>query len=345
MRAALMTAFGEPLEVTTVADPEVPPDGVVLEVLASGVCRSDWHGWQGHDSTIALPHVPGHEMTGRVAATGPHVTRHAVGDLVTVPFCCGCGRCQQCLAGQTQICEEEVQPGFTQWGSFAQLVALPHADLNLVTLPAGSDPVAMAALGCRFMTAWAVVVEHAVVRPDEWLAVHGCGGLGLSTVMIGAARGARVVAVDLDGDRLDLARSLGAVATVDATDGEPAPAVVEITGGGAHSSVDAVGSARTAAASVMSLRKRGRHVQAGLMLGADRVARMPMARVISHELTLRGVHGMAVQHYPELVQAVATGELDPGRLIGSRITLDAVPAELAAMSTYGQRGMSVVTRF
>jgi alcohol dehydrogenase len=349
MRAALMTAFREPLQVTTVADPAVPADGVVLEVLASGVCRSDWHGWQGHDPTLVLPHVPGHEMAGRVAALGPEVRAHAVGDLVTVPFCCGCGRCEQCLAGQTQVCDDEVQPGFTQWGSFAELVALPHADVNLVGLPADADPVAMAALGCRFMTAWAAAVEHGAVRPGQWVAVHGCGGLGLSLVMVATSLGAHVVAVDLDADRLAKARSLGAVATIDASAGgsadAAAAAVVEATAGGAHVSFDAVGSAGTAAASVLSLRKRGRHVQVGLMLATDRSAPMPMARVISYELSLVGVHGMAVGHYPALVAEVAAGRLDPGSLIGSRITLDDVPAELDAMTTFQQQGLSVVTSF
>lgn len=340
-----MTAFQEPLRVTTVADPIPPRDGVVLRVLASGVCRSDWHGWQGHDPMIVLPHVPGHEMAGEVVEVGPDVTRHQVGELVTVPFCCGCGRCEQCRAGRTQICDDEVQPGFTLWGSFAELVALPHADLNLVTLPTDSDPVAMAALGCRFMTAWACVVQHAGVRPGEWLAVHGCGGLGLSTIMVAVARGVRVVAVDIDAARLALARDLGAEVTVDAATEDAAEAVVDHTGGGAHASIDAVGSRRTAATSVLSLRKWGRHVQAGLMLGHDRAAPLPMARVISYELTVRGVHGMSVTGYPQLAAEVASGRLDPGRLIGSRIALDDVPAELAAMSTYAQRGMSVVTRF
>ena len=220
-----------------------------------------------------------------------------------------------------------------------------NADVNLVALPEGADPVAMAALGCRFMTAWAAIVEHGAVRPGEWVAVHGCGGLGLSLVMVAVSRGARVVAVDLDAGRLALARSLGAEAAVDASGRDPVEAVVQATGGGAHVSVDAVGSARTAAASVLSLRKRGRHIQVGLMLAEDRDAAMPMARVISYELSLVGVHGMSVQHYPALVAEVVAGRLDPGQLIGSRITLDEVPAELEAMTAFHQQGLSVVTSF
>ncbi len=345
MRAALMTAFREPLEITKVADPVTPGDGVVLQLLASGVCRSDWHGWQGHDPTIALPHVPGHEMAGRIVEVGPDVAGHHVGELVTAPFCCGCGLCAQCRRGHTQTCDEDIQPGFTRWGSFAEYMALPAADLNLISLPGDSDPVAMASLGCRFMTAWAALRVHAHLQPGEWLAVYGCGGLGLAAVMIASSLGARVVAVDLDDNRLELARSLGAEVCVSAGGDDPTGDVVEATAGGSHVSIDAVGSAQTAGGSVLSLRKHGRHLQAGLMVEADQHAPMPMARVISYELQLLGVHGMGVRHYPALIAEVAAGRLDPGALIGSRIRLDDVPAELGGMTTFQQQRMSVVTSF
>src|SRR4051812_4181130 len=195
MRAAVMQAFEQPLRLETVPDPDPAPDGVVVEVRATGVCRSDWHGWMGHDPAIALPHVPGHELAGEVVAAGPEVRAFAPGDRVTVPFCCGCGTCEPCRHGQTQICDRDFQPGFTAWGSFAELVALPRADLNLVRLPEELDHVAAASLGCRFMTAFAAVSD---VRAGDWVAVHGCGGVGLSAVMIACARGASVVAVDVD---------------------------------------------------------------------------------------------------------------------------------------------------
>ena len=166
MRASLMRAFTEPLQVEDVPDPQVPEDGAVVAVRATGVCRSDWHGWMGHDPAIALPHVPGHELAGVVEAVGPAVRAFAVGDRVTVPFCCGCGTCEPCRHGQTQICDHDFQPGFTAWGSFAELVALPRADLNLVRLPAQLGFVEAASLGCRFMTAFAAVTEHGRVGAD-----------------------------------------------------------------------------------------------------------------------------------------------------------------------------------
>jgi alcohol dehydrogenase len=337
MRAAVMHEFTTELKLETVPDPAPAPDGVVVEVRATGVCRSDWHGWMGHDPTIALPHVPGHELAGVVAAVGDQVGAFAVGDRVTVPFCCGCGTCDPCRQGETQICERDVQPGFTIWGSFADYVALPRADLNLVRLPDGLDFADAASLGCRFMTAWAALHVHAGVRAGEWVAVHGCGGVGLAAVMIAVAAGAQVAAVDIDARKLARARSLGAVPVA-------VEDIGELTGGGAHVSVDALGSVQTMANSIRCLRRRGRHVQVGLMLGDDRVAPVPMARVIAHELRVFGVHGMAVRHYDALLRAVAAGTVAPGELVAKRIGLDEVSAELESMARFAQEGVTVVVR-
>jgi alcohol dehydrogenase len=335
-----MRAFSRPLQVEDVPDPRVPEDGAVVAVRATGVCRSDWHGWMGHDPAIALPHVPGHELAGVIAEVGPAVQAFAPGDRVTVPFCCGCGTCDPCRHGQTQICDRDFQPGFTAWGSFAELVALPRADLNLVRLPDDLGFVAAASLGCRFMTAFAAVTEHGRVGAGDWVAVHGCGGVGLSALMVARALGAAVIAVDVDDATLALAGELGATQTINARD--PVDAIVELTGGGAHVSLDALGSAATCANSIRCLRKRGRHVQVGLMLSGDRSAALPMDRVIAYELSLHGVHGMAVGHYDALLRLVTSGAVDPARLIGRTITLDEASAELAAMGDFAQRGVTVI---
>jgi alcohol dehydrogenase len=160
--------------------------------------------------------------------------------------------------------------------------------------------------------------------------------------MIATALGAAVVAVDVDPATLELARSLGAAETVDARAGDPAAAVAELTGGGAHVSLDALGSAATCRASVLSLRKRGRHVQVGLLLEGERDVALPMDRVIAYELELRGVHGMAVGRYDALLRLVASGAVEPGRLIGRTIGLDQAGDELAAMGSFAQRGVTVI---
>jgi alcohol dehydrogenase len=339
MRAAVMRSFEEPLVIEDVPDPACPHDGAVVQVLATGVCRSDWHGWTGHDPSIALPHVPGHELCGVVAAVGPAVRGWSAGDRVTVPFCCGCGVCEPCRQGETQVCDRDFQPGFTAWGSFAEYVALPRADLNLVRVPELLSDVEAASLGCRFMTAWAALHVHARVLAGEWVAFHGCGGVGLAAVMIAAAAGARVVAVDIDASKLARARSLGAEAAVSA---DPVEAIRDVSGGGAHISIDALGNPVTCVNSIDCLRKRGRHAQVGLLLGDARVVGVPMARVIARELRVFGVHGMAVRHYDAMLSAIAGGSVRPGELVAKTIGLDAVGSELAAMGRFAQEGVTVV---
>lgn len=335
MRAVLFEEFGGPLRVDVVADPEPPRHGVVVRVEAAGLCRSDWHGWIGHDPDIpSLPHVPGHELAGTVVAIGADVRRWREGDRVTVPFTNACGTCAMCAEGHHQICDDQRQPGFTHWGAFAELVRLDWADVNLVALPDGMDAAAAASLGCRFATAWRAVLQVGRVQAGEWVAVHGCGGVGLSAIMIAVAAGARVVAVDVVPGALELARALGAeVAVAAGTD------LREVMGGGAHVSVEAIGHPAAVDASLRGLRKRGRHVQVGLM---PEPAAVPMDIVIGRELTLLGSHGLAAHSYPAMLDLVASGRLAPARLITRRIGLDEVPAALAAMSTSSPTGVTVI---
>ncbi|MFI6808423.1 zinc-dependent alcohol dehydrogenase family protein [Streptomyces luteogriseus] len=343
MRAVVFERYGEAAEVRDVPDPEPAEHGVVVRVEATGLCRSDWHGWQGHDPDITLPHVPGHELAGVVEAVGARVTGRRPGDRVTVPFICACGTCPSCAAGDHQVCERQTQPGFTHWGSFAQYVALDHADVNLVALPGELSFATAASLGCRFATAYRAVVQQGRVAAGEWVAVHGCGGVGLSAVMIAAAAGARVVAVDVSPGALDLARTFGAARCVDATAvPDTAVAVRELTGGGAHLSLDALGSPGTCAASVNGLRRRGRHVQVGLLPSPAGTTPVPMARAIALELELLGSHGMAAHSYPPMLELVRSGVLRPDLLVTSTIALDEVPAALAAMGTSPGAGATVI---
>ena len=339
MRAVVYSGYGATPELIEVDDPACPADGVVIAVRATGVCRSDWHAWQGHDP-VALPHIGGHEFAGVVAATGPEVTRWRAGDRVTVPFACGCGTCGYCLSGDAQVCPQHTQPGFTGPGSFAEFVAVHAADANLVSLGPTVDFVTAACLGCRFATAFRAVTAHGRVRAGDWLAVHGCGGVGLSAVMIASALGARVVAVDVDPAALDLARALGAEVTVEAGP-DLAAAVGEITGGGAHVSIDALGSAAVAANSVRCLRRRGRHIQVGLL--PEGSVPLPMDLVIAREIEIYGSHGMAARDYPAMMRLVADGTLRPGLLVGDVIALEDTGRALAAMSGLSATaGMTVV---
>ena len=331
MKAVVYDAVGAVPVVADVADPTCPADGVLIAVAATGVCRSDWHAWSGHDP-VPLPHIPGHEFAGIVVETGVANTGWSVGDRVTTPFVSGCGRCEWCLAGDAQVCPEQTQPGFTGPGSFAELVAVPAAATNLVLLPEHVALRDAAVLGCRFATAYRALTAHGALQHGQWLAVHGCGGVGLSAIMIAVALGARVVAVDVSPQALRRARELGAEALVDARGSmDTAAAVQSATNGGAHLSMDALGTPATALASVLSLRRRGRHLQVGLLLGEHASTPLPMGRVLSWELTVHGCHGMAARDYPAMFRLVADGRLPLSALVGSVIGLDEAPAALMAM--------------
>lgn len=347
MRALLYDQFCAIPRIANVPDPAVSRDGVVIEVKASGLCRSDWHGWQGHDPDIRnLPHIPGHEFAGVVVAAGQDVRRWQAGDRITTPFVLGCGFCVYCQAGDQQVCENQYQPGFSGYGSFAEYVALPFADINLVRLPDVLEFVEAAALGCRFVTAYRGIAKQARLRPGEWVAVYGCGGVGLSAIMIASALGAQTIGIDITDEKLALAREAGAAYTFNAAAVTDMPqAIRELTEGGVHVSADALGSAITCRNSLLSLRRRGRHVQIGLLLGDQADPAIPMGKVIAHELEVFGSHGIQAHAYPEIFDLISSGKLPLGKLIGQRIALDEACSALATLASPPGRGITVIDRF
>jgi len=346
VRAVIYEAFQQPPSIQSVPDPVADDDGVVLQVMAAGLCRSDWHGWMGHDADIKLPHVPGHELAGLVVAVGKGVKHWRAGDRVTVPFVGGCGRCPQCVSGNHQVCDAQFQPGFTHWGCFAEYVAIQRADINLVRLPDSMSFETASSLGCRFVTSFRAVVDRGAVRAGQWVAVHGCGGVGLSAIMIANALGANVIAIDIGARQLEMAREMGAVATVDAKQTENVvEAIREISRGGAHVSIDALGSQQTCFNSIANLRKRGRHVQVGLLTGQHQHPNIPMDRVLADELEIVGSHGMQAYRYPEMMAMIRQGKLAPGKLVGDLISLEDSLTALVSMDQFNKAGVTVITRF
>lgn len=346
MKAAIFHEFQGSITVESVENPTPSDHGVVIEVKATGLCRSDWHGWMGHDPDIKLPHVPGHELAGIVSAVGKNVQRVKVGDRVTTPFICGCGSCPQCVSGNHQVCDHQSQPGFTHWGSFAEFVAIDYADTNIVQLPDDIDFVTAATLGCRFITSFRAIVDQAKVRGGEFVVIHGCGGIGLSAIMIANAMGARVIGVDINEHSLELAKSLGAETTINANQRTDLVAHIrEITDGGAHVSMDALGSQETCFNSISNLRKRGRHVQVGLLTGDHQHPNIPMDKVIAYELELYGSHGMQAFKYPEMLTMISSGKLRPQQMISNTISLEETTTILPKMNEFEHSGVLVIDRF
>lgn len=343
MKAVYFEQFRGPVEIREVPNPKVSPDSVIVQVEATGLCRSDWHGWMGHDSDVVLPHVPGHELAGIIVEIGSEVRNFKDGDRVTVPFVCGCGNCPECVSGNHQVCDQQFQPGFTAWGSFAELVEIKYADINLVQLPDEIDFVTAASLGCRFITSFRAVIDQGKVAAGQWVAVHGCGGVGLSAIMIAAAAGANVIAIDIDYMKLELAKKVGANVLINATKlDNVSEEIKNITGRGAHISIDALGSQETCFNSVSCLRKRGKHIQVGLMTGDHKHPKIPMDKVVAHELEIIGSHGMQSFRYTEMFEMIKSGKLNPGLLVGKTILLEEAPEALVNMNRFENVGVTVI---
>lgn len=351
MRVAVLREYGEPLDVTERPAPEPGPDGAVVRVEACGLCRSDWHAWKGHgewnDDRVPLGQVLGHEPAGEVVAVGDRVETVAEGDRVVVPFSLGDGTCQHCQSGHGNVCRNGRALGFEPEapGAFAEQVPVPAADYNLVALPATLAPRDAAVLGCRYMTAYHALAARAGLAGGDWLAVHGCGGVGLSAVQLGEALGARVIAVDPEQRARERATALGATATVDPTGTDPVAAIRGRTGG-ADVSVDALGIAETCRNSVRCLRERGVHAQIGLTTDEERgEVSLPTDWMTRWEITFVGSRGMPPTNYGALFDLIEASGIDPGDLVAREITLGAVSDRLAAMDEYGTAGVEVITGF
>ncbi len=344
MKAAIYSTFNGAIEIKQVDDPVVTETEAIIEVKATGICRSDWHGWKGHDPDIQLPHVPGHEFSGIVKEVGSKVTLFQIGDRVTVPFCCGCSTCPQCIKGNQHICDQHFQPGFTHWGSFAQYVQIKNADFNLVKLPSSIDFVSAAGLGCRFITAFHGIVNQGKVDNSVFVAIHGCGGVGLSAIMIAAVYGAKVIAIDINEENLQKAKSFGAKYTINASREEVVDKVREITKGGANVSMDALGNHETSTNSINCLAKKGKHIQVGI-LGSENTIIVSTADLIAKEIELIGSHGMPLANYNTIFDLISNNKIDLSLLIDRTVKLEDVGQELLNMDTYSNSGMVIIDQF
>lgn len=343
MRAAVLRDFNQDLVLETVADPACPDNGVVLEVAACGVCRSDFHGWAGEHPKVNPGDILGHEYCGTVVAAGPQA-KHKIGDRLIAPFILSCGSCPACHTGVSNTCAHQIVPGFGTQGAYAEFVAVPF-DHNLVPLPDTMTPALAAGLGCRVTTAWHALTDRANVRAGEWVAVHGTGGIGLATLLLAKALGAQVVVVDVVDEKLTHAKGLGADAAINARDTDVAAAIHDITGGGAHVSIEALGIAATTNASIDCLRVLGRHVQVGMPAGASGTMQINMRGIYSKQLAFFGTRGMPAWKYPTLLDMIARGQVDIRPMVAREVTLSGASAELAAMRGPTAPGTAVITDF
>ncbi len=342
MRAAVVRDFNDDLSIEMVADPSCPDNGVVLEVAACGVCRSDYHGWTGGHPKVTHGSILGHEYCGTVVDAGPRA-KHKVGDKLIAPFILACGDCPACSTGVSNTCENAIVPGFGAPGAYAEFVAVPY-DHNLVHLPETMSPALAAGLGCRVTTAWHALTDRANVRAGEWVAVHGTGGIGLSALLLAKMLGAQVVVVDIVEEKLQHAKQLGADAAVNAAETDVVAAIRDITGGGAQVSIEALGIETTTNASVECLATLGRHVHVGMPSGSGQM-QVNMRAIYTKQLAFFGTRGMPSWKYPSLLGMIERGEVDLNPMVAREISLSVASAELRAMNGPTAPGTAVITDF
>ena len=345
MKAMVMEAVGAPMEVKEMPKPTLRPDGAIVRVEGSGICRSDWHLWQGDWTWLGfaqrLPMVLGHEFAGVVEEVGPEVKKLKAGDRVVVPLSQACGLCEDCRDGHSNLCSKSMTGG-----GYARYARLNRADINAVPLPESVGFAEAASMGCRYVTAFHGIMDQGQVKADESVVVYGCGGVGLSAIQIASALGARVIAVDLDDRKLELARKVGAAEVVNGKKTDPVKAVMDLTHGGANVSVDALGIATTCRNAVLSLGKRGRHVQIGLTTQGEKgEVALPVDQIVFKEIRLVGSLAIQSHRYPAMLDMVERGRLAPRNLITETLPLEKAFAVIEKMSKFENVGISVIDQF
>lgn len=339
-----------PLELQDVPDPTPGQGEVVVEVEAEGICRTDWHVWNGDwgwvGLTPTLPLTMGHEFGGTVVAVGDGVSAVRVGDRVTTPFHESCGRCRYCLSGRSNLCDDMHFIGLTHDGGYARYTVIRNADFNCIQLPDTVDALSAAAIGCRYMTAFHAVTQRGQMSAGQWVVVCGSGGIGLSAVQIATALGGRVIAVDIAESKLEKAIAEGALHAVNSSKVDMVEAVRDITGGGADLAIGGIGVGSLVEASVLSLRKGGRLAQVGLTSQAEQgYVRLPLDHIIESEIEIVGSVGNPHVNYPRLLGLVEIGVLQPSRIVGETLPLEKASGVLASMDTFETLGFSVITSF
>ena len=366
MEAAVYRAFGGPIRIETIPIPVCPDDGVLLRVKAVGVCRSDWHGWKGHDDDIiqhGLPFVPGHEVCGIITEIGKHITQNnakkfRIGDRVAVPFILSCGTCRYCQDyHQSTVCTAQKQPGFTQYGGFAEYLAVPRAERNLAMLPSNVSFPQAAALGCRFTTAYRAVLQQGrLSRDDTSIAIFGCGGLGLSCIMWAVTvKCPVIIAVDVSDPALHKAQQLGATHIINTRNMDTTTlrrCVEEIVqNDGVDVSVEASGFIAACENAIHCTRRGGRMVQVGLLSSSSSGGPhqqhpiIPMNMIAGKEIEVIGSHGFSATDLPILLDMVSRNVIDPALLIEREVTLKEGAKAIEDMDHSSPLGIIMVTKF
>ena len=308
MRALVLEEFGGPLTLKELPTPGIGPQEALVRVRNVGVCGTDLKIRAGRMGLDVLPLIMGHEVAGEVAEVGSEVQGFVPGDRVTVAFYVTCGRCRYCREGRDTLCQDVRQHGFSIDGGFADYMKTPA--VNLCKVPDNVPLDRACILADAVATSYHAVTKRAQVRPGKTVALVGVGGVGLHALQIARLAGGWTIAVDVNEERLELARKLGASEVVDARQGPFHEAVRQITGGeGVDVVLEFVANQDTLPSSYLSLKRAGRLVFVGY------TPELPMAvmphELVRNELEIFGSRATTKQELQDTMDLVAQGRIEP----------------------------------
>jgi 6-hydroxycyclohex-1-ene-1-carbonyl-CoA dehydrogenase len=321
MKAAVFYEAHRPLEVEDVPVPKPGPGEVLVRVSACGVCHTDMHYIDHGVKTFAPPPlILGHEAAGLVEELGPGVSGRTVGERVLLPAVFPCGRCEMCQRGRGNICSDLRMFGNNVPGAYAEFVVAPAA--YCIPMPEDVPLEEGAIIADAISTPFHAVKNRARVQPGDTVVVVGCGGLGMNVLQCAVAFGASVVAVDRNDAKLDMARSLGAVAAINpgAVD-RPDKELKRLTGGGADVAFEAIGNPSTVRLAFDSVRRGGRLCVVGF---CSEEVPLALGKLMYYELEVVGSLGCPPGEYPRLIEMVRRGRIQLLPMVTAKMPLDRI---------------------
>lgn len=323
MKAAIFYGPKQPLKVEEFPTPKPGPGEILVKVAACGVCHTDMHYIDhGVPTFMKPPMILGHEASGHVAGLGEGVTNWKDGDRVLLPAVVTCGVCRPCRLGRENICDNMRMFGNHINGSYAEYVVSPAKDA--IAVPEDVPLIEGSIIADAVSTPYHAVVNRAMVKPGDWVAVFGCGGVGINTVQVAAAVGASVIAVDLMNEKLELAKQFGALETINPSEiegGRVDKAIRKLIGDGVDYAFEAIGNPKTIVAAYNTIRKGGVCVVIGY---THLPAEIPVAKTMFFEQSLIGSLGCRPVDYPRIVEMARIGKIKIKELVTGRFGLDEV---------------------
>ncbi len=318
MQAAVFRGLDRGLAVEEVPRPVAGPGEALVQVAACGLCGTDLHYLLGEAATAkAPPIILGHEISGIVTELGPDAAGPSIGSRVLVPPVLPCGACRFCRSGRENVCPRLRMVGNHLDGGFAEFLVAPARDL--VALPEELPLAESSVIADALSTPFHAVVHRARIQPGEWVALVGCGGLGTGALQFATLAGAHVIAIDLNPERLERARRLGASVTLNPKEVDVAKEVRKLTNGGADVAMEVVGSPATFSSAISTIRRGGRLCVVGY---SDQSAPLPLGRLMFFEEEIVGSLGCRPVDFPAIIELVRRGRVRLDPMVTGRVPLD-----------------------